>query len=311
MSTGSSSTRDPILDEDEDDWVQMKIIEGWSHGYLQMVSLLPESVLAINMMADWITTSFKKHHVKFPAKVVTPKVVLASPLVPSPLRTKNAETSESEKDDDILSFTPRRRRGSSSTSRSGSPAPVKQLNLPKLSSASSSDETTTSSHSVLSPDDQISHLSPPLLKVTSDSPSFRPLFLPPPLISHNHQSLPNSPHRNHHALREDLLESSLHHLATKQRPNGIDLSPPVQKSTSDDEILLASANIVSSSLPLGRSGSTGSLPSNFVDAKDLLRRRREDAVFGLSTPSGSAVASDEDEEGGLKGGKKGIQNSSH
>lgn len=28
MSTGSSSTRDPILDEDEDDWVQMKIEAG-------------------------------------------------------------------------------------------------------------------------------------------------------------------------------------------------------------------------------------------------------------------------------------------
>lgn len=32
MSSAKDATRDPILDEDEDDWVTMRFIEGWSHG---------------------------------------------------------------------------------------------------------------------------------------------------------------------------------------------------------------------------------------------------------------------------------------
>lgn len=29
-------------DEEDDDWVRMEIMEGWGHGYLQMVALMPE-----------------------------------------------------------------------------------------------------------------------------------------------------------------------------------------------------------------------------------------------------------------------------
>ncbi len=32
MSSAKDSTRDPILDECEEDWVTMRFIEGWSHG---------------------------------------------------------------------------------------------------------------------------------------------------------------------------------------------------------------------------------------------------------------------------------------
>lgn len=32
MSSAKGSTRDPILDETEEDWVTMRFIEGWSHG---------------------------------------------------------------------------------------------------------------------------------------------------------------------------------------------------------------------------------------------------------------------------------------
>ncbi|KAI9628739.1 hypothetical protein KEM48_011423 [Puccinia striiformis f. sp. tritici PST-130] len=37
-----STKLDPILEEEEADWVQMRIFEGWSHGFAQMLSLLPE-----------------------------------------------------------------------------------------------------------------------------------------------------------------------------------------------------------------------------------------------------------------------------
>lgn len=39
-SSAGGGKRDPILDEDEADWVTMRIISGWSHGYLQMSSLV-------------------------------------------------------------------------------------------------------------------------------------------------------------------------------------------------------------------------------------------------------------------------------
>ena len=30
-----AAPRDSLLEESEEDWVDMKILEGWSHGYLQ------------------------------------------------------------------------------------------------------------------------------------------------------------------------------------------------------------------------------------------------------------------------------------
>lgn len=34
--SGPAAARDPILDETEEDWVDTKILGGWSHGYLQV-----------------------------------------------------------------------------------------------------------------------------------------------------------------------------------------------------------------------------------------------------------------------------------
>ncbi|GAA5999737.1 hypothetical protein JCM10207_005885 [Rhodosporidiobolus poonsookiae] len=62
--SGRASTRDALLDETEDDWVRTSIIAGWSHGYLQMVSLLPAAEKVIDMMADWIDEAFEKAEVK-------------------------------------------------------------------------------------------------------------------------------------------------------------------------------------------------------------------------------------------------------
>src|SRR6478752_7124024 len=43
MSTANTAAEeqdDPILHEDDEDWVQMRIIEGWGHGFMQMLSLI-------------------------------------------------------------------------------------------------------------------------------------------------------------------------------------------------------------------------------------------------------------------------------
>ncbi|AFR93202.2 hormone-sensitive lipase [Cryptococcus neoformans C23] len=53
-------TPDPILSELDDDWVQMRIIEGWGHGFMQMSSLMREVDPVLMEMADWIDESFEK-----------------------------------------------------------------------------------------------------------------------------------------------------------------------------------------------------------------------------------------------------------
>ncbi|EMD37855.1 hypothetical protein CERSUDRAFT_123688 [Gelatoporia subvermispora B] len=50
--------RDRLAGEGEQDWVQMQIFENWSHGYLQMPSLMPEARTVINDLADWIDAVF-------------------------------------------------------------------------------------------------------------------------------------------------------------------------------------------------------------------------------------------------------------
>ncbi|KAI0000529.1 Alpha/Beta hydrolase protein [Russula vinacea] len=40
--------------ESDEDWLQMQIFSGWSHGYLQMPALMPEAQVAIDDIATWI-----------------------------------------------------------------------------------------------------------------------------------------------------------------------------------------------------------------------------------------------------------------
>jgi len=44
--------------ESDEDWLQMQIFSGWSHGYLQMPSLMPEAQVAIDDLASWIKGVF-------------------------------------------------------------------------------------------------------------------------------------------------------------------------------------------------------------------------------------------------------------
>ncbi|GAA5862962.1 hypothetical protein JCM8547_003634 [Rhodosporidiobolus lusitaniae] len=99
MSSGgpSSASRDPLLDESEEDWVQTSIIAGWSHGYLQMVSLLPAAEKVIALMADWIDEAFDEAEQKLqppppsPVKVTSLQNTL-SPIPASPTRSPAAST---------------------------------------------------------------------------------------------------------------------------------------------------------------------------------------------------------------------------
>lgn len=66
MTTGASGspTPDHIIRETDDDWVSMRIIEGWGHGFMQMSALMREVDSVLVEMADWIDESFEKHNLK-------------------------------------------------------------------------------------------------------------------------------------------------------------------------------------------------------------------------------------------------------
>ena len=65
MSTEISATQTPdhILRETDDDWVQIRIIEGWGHGFMQMTSLMREVDSVLLEMADWIDESFERQNI--------------------------------------------------------------------------------------------------------------------------------------------------------------------------------------------------------------------------------------------------------
>jgi len=53
--------RDQLAQESEDDWVQMVLFSDWSHGYLQMPSLMTEAKAVINELGDWIDDAFGRY----------------------------------------------------------------------------------------------------------------------------------------------------------------------------------------------------------------------------------------------------------
>lgn len=60
ISAQSKMPLDPIEQESPEDWVQMRIIEGWSHGFLQMSSLMPEAKQVISFLGTWISLVFEE-----------------------------------------------------------------------------------------------------------------------------------------------------------------------------------------------------------------------------------------------------------
>lgn len=139
-----------ILEESDEDWVQMRIIEGWSHGYLQMLTILPEVKVAMQHLAAWMEEVFASHERAREARVVpedeededieevkTPKAVRrVSSSSYAKKRQQSKGASETETDDQIT-FIPRKKRSPPSSFASvGEETPSKERN-------SSSGETLT------------------------------------------------------------------------------------------------------------------------------------------------------------------------
>jgi acetyl esterase/lipase len=136
-------------DEDAEDWVQMRIIEGWSHGYLQMSSLLPEAKRVISFLSNWMGAAFDDYsdrvlapeQAKIAAQTASAQTKMQEASMPSPRRKETSllsspkpklrpvlgahqpHSSSDEDEDEPLTFTPKVRRSSSQQSAGSDVAP--------------------------------------------------------------------------------------------------------------------------------------------------------------------------------------------
>ncbi|KAG8837918.1 hypothetical protein FRC18_007261 [Serendipita sp. 400] len=72
VTTSSHHPQRKLLYDDEDDWVQMELFEGWSHGYLQMAALMSEAGEVIGRIGEWIGGAFERYGTHVPATPSTP-----------------------------------------------------------------------------------------------------------------------------------------------------------------------------------------------------------------------------------------------
>ena len=233
----NSPDADPIVRESEDDWTQIRIFEGWSHGYLQMVTILAGAEDAIAMLAQWINDAFDKDAAK---RGTVPTVAVRQ----EPSRQTMQDDEDEEKhvdDDEILSFTPRK--------------PQRKSTAVVTSSGSSASASASSSSS------ELARLSPVLVQGVT-SPAHTAITTP----SRGPTSASGS-------------GSSV--TAAAVAP----VSPPVGPTSPP---LVATP----SSPPIAQQQ-----PAPGLAARDLLLRRRQDAVYGISaTSSGRASRAGSDDE---------------
>ncbi|KAF9231934.1 Alpha/Beta hydrolase protein [Melanogaster broomeanus] len=107
--------RDELARETEDDWVQMVLFSDWSHGYLQMMSLMSEAKAVVEDLAEWIEDAFVRHSGKEESTgdVSTARSPVKRSNAATP--TENGEvdpspfTSDTETDDTGITFVARKR----------------------------------------------------------------------------------------------------------------------------------------------------------------------------------------------------------
>ncbi|GLB37599.1 putative hormone-sensitive lipase [Lyophyllum shimeji] len=96
--------RDKLAKETEDDWVQMVLFSEWSHGYLQMPTLMKEAKAVIEELAAWIVDAFARNS----QKTGNHDTGCTQP------RSTGAPTSETETDDPGITFVPKKYQNGSS-----------------------------------------------------------------------------------------------------------------------------------------------------------------------------------------------------
>ncbi|KAJ7838698.1 Alpha/Beta hydrolase protein [Mycena leptocephala] len=110
--------RDKLYKQTEEDWVQLVIWSEWSHGYLQMPSLMSEAKAVIEELAEWIDGAFERYGTRTPHPHGTRR--RDSPAR-KPIPQDSFSTSETETDDSGITFVPRRRTSPPESINGGGP----------------------------------------------------------------------------------------------------------------------------------------------------------------------------------------------
>lgn len=295
MSTSPGAARrrpvDPILDDEEEDWVQVKIYEGWGHGksataleaasvgssfltrlslrfvrltgFFQMASVMPEVKIVIGEIADWMMGTFEQNSELRAAATNATLNATESSFLPRPNGVPPSsfhDTASFAPHQDLpLSFTPKKHRLPGPFHIK--PTPDNQLPSSPLSrppSPAAAIDGLPDNSGVVPTSDSIF---PVVVNGTPMSPS-PPATLP--------RSLPS------------ILASALSRSVTPTSISGI--NPP------------------GSTTP--RTASASSPASAPLDEAELMRRRRLDAVWGMGAIH-SEVPSDGDEGDGDEGSEAG------
>lgn len=293
---------------------------------MQMVTLLPKVEHFFALTADWASFSFDRYESQMqatptpaaPARLASPGMVLPRPQASSANHTGPGQESTSEKEEEEpLSFVPRRR-----GSRTASPSPADNIRAQLLAAASSS----SGEGGV----EKALHRSPLSSENTSDtntgSTSTAPTSLAsmqrrgsagikatsPPLSSSPPSSRRTSPSEGtaktvggsgdpiRRVLRD---EADLLQLLASGSPGKI--TPTSSRSAHHHPPHTAPSSAVGSgtATPSLRKGSdaveNAVAASAFVEASDIIKRRREDAVYNLGS---ALITSDQEGSSSSEGG---------
>lgn len=248
------------------------------HRFMQMVTLLPKVTHFFDLTADWAALSFAKPESSSYAPSIQANAMDRVPTLGE---------SQSEKEEEVLSFVPRRRGSNRSSSPALSPGLRAQWQSQQQQdeTGQSSSSTHLSSSSTMS-DGATSSTTPPMSNSSSSFTKERRARRPSPGET---ASAKGGPIRR--VLQEEADTTGQPLMTGKRRASSFSEEPtyhidgsavaiPARRSSDVTENKVAAAA--------------------FVEAQDILKRRREDAVVGL----GSAVLSsdsDTDHGGNIAG----------
>lgn len=248
---------------------------------MQMVTLLPKVTHLFDLTADWAALSFAKQETSSYAPSIQANAMD---------RVPTHGESQSEKEEDVLSFVPRRRGSNRSNSPALSPgtrAQWQQQQQQEEVGQSSSSSAHLSSSSTMS-DGATSATTPPTshASFTASTSKERRARRPSPGESSNNTK--GGPIRR--VLQEEADTTGQAFVAKKRASSFSEDSrnrPQEQHHPSDFGIEVTAS-------PVRRSSDVTEnkvAAAAFVEAQDILKRRREDAVAGL----GSAILSSDSE----------------
>ncbi|KDN42061.1 alpha/beta-hydrolase [Tilletiaria anomala UBC 951] len=288
--------RDPIEDEDVSETVQMRIIEGWSHGFLQMSSLLPEAKQVITFLSTWVVETFEVH-AEQTAAAQQAAPPLACPPLPSPVSSRAGPSAP---------LMHRARKGHAAV-------------VPPSAPASTAVAAAGDPHQADDADDE-EPLSFIPKSTRSPSSSMRGSPVPKPVqfaaaTCRTAEATPSAASVNARAYSQESNPLVFPPSAALSSSNGgggvsLVLAPPPESlkdghaaAANGRQVASEMGDVCSNSNSLRRGSKTGMTTeaeerykSLLVNEHSLLQRRRDEAVFGLGETA-SGLHSSDDEQG--------------